>query len=589
MADNEIKAEVKKLAKVLCDEDVFFNVPLYQRPYAWGLDQISELFDDLKEAFTDNRDEEYFCGSIVLAKSSDKKKRLDVVDGQQRLTTFIIMCCVFRDFFQEKLNKKAQGYIGKAICDEFDKENVKLNVKSKLRTASSMNIDFKGKIVEKIDFEGNNHGKKMPTRDSSENFVNNAFGNKYLANAWFIRNEIDSTLTEHTDFNLNAFVEWLFSNVVLTVITAEDRHGAMRIFNVLNNRGMQLSPIDILKSTLMENLDDEEQNDFDAKWEKIKARYEKVDRFSFDSMMTSYGNYVWLSTTKKTLDEEIEIYYKNNIMDSTAAIDDIEKFSDAYYDAVTQEHKLAYMLRYLPQQAYPTAILATAKKHHFEDYEELLRVLVAYCYQNWIGGATLSRAKQTYVNIIKAIKENKNINDIILLCRDNLNDTRYNTAKNYEMALEGTDVYSAGWCKPILIMLEYNRTDDSALRPIKLEKSLQVEHILPKGVKYEKLAPYWKDRFTADEVEQLSGQLGNLTLLSGGVTGKSKNQEASDKSFDEKKKVYLQGKQGKTTAFRLTEEVATEYPEWNVAAIEKRQSALINKIKDYLSIEGDIA
>jgi len=279
------------------------------------------------------------------------------------------------------------------------------------------------------------------------------------------------------------------------------------------------------------------------------------------------------------LTEELAFYYKQQSMGANDAVIDIKEFSNAFCDAVTEDKKMAYMIRYLPQKAYPTAILATAKKHQFNQYDELLRVLVAFCYQNWIGSATLSRAKQTYVNIIKAIKENKNINDIILLCRDNINDTRYNTAKNYEMALEGTDVYSAGWCKPILIMLEYNRTDNSGLRPIKLEKSLQVEHILPKGVKYEKLAPYWNDRFTADEVEQLSGQLGNLTLLSGGVTGKSKNQEASDKSFEEKKKVYLQGKQGKTTAFCLTEEVATEYPEWNVAAIEKRQSALINKIK----------
>lgn len=74
----------------------------YQRPYDWEREQISHLIEDLLANFNEKQDR-YFCGSIVLAKSKDG--RFDIIDGQQRLTTFVILCCVLCDFLLVNLRQ----------------------------------------------------------------------------------------------------------------------------------------------------------------------------------------------------------------------------------------------------------------------------------------------------------------------------------------------------------------------------------------------------------------------------------------------------------------------------------------------------
>lgn len=74
----------------------------------------------------DNKEEEYFCGSLVLVKN-DQDERFDVIDGQQRLTTFTILACVIRDLYFERLEDRAKDYIKDSISDKYDNKNEKLN------------------------------------------------------------------------------------------------------------------------------------------------------------------------------------------------------------------------------------------------------------------------------------------------------------------------------------------------------------------------------------------------------------------------------------------------------------------------------
>ncbi|EJC22443.1 hypothetical protein HPHPP1B_0001 [Helicobacter pylori Hp P-1b] len=87
--DGKSRSGVKKLYQILVDAEYFYQVPDYQRPYVWDKDHLGALIDDLVGSYTNNKEDEYFCGSIVIAENP-KDKRWDVVDGQQRLTSFII-------------------------------------------------------------------------------------------------------------------------------------------------------------------------------------------------------------------------------------------------------------------------------------------------------------------------------------------------------------------------------------------------------------------------------------------------------------------------------------------------------------------
>ena len=90
--------------RAVFDSDNYYQIPSYQRPYSWENEQIDELWDDIMTAFEEGK-EEYFLGSIIVSKE-EGDKYLEVIDGQQRLTTLMILFCVLRDLhYKEHKNK----------------------------------------------------------------------------------------------------------------------------------------------------------------------------------------------------------------------------------------------------------------------------------------------------------------------------------------------------------------------------------------------------------------------------------------------------------------------------------------------------
>ncbi|GAA9072334.1 hypothetical protein Taitung263_14730 [Helicobacter pylori] len=73
----KVEVELKKLHQILADSEYFYQVPDYQRPYVWDKDHLGALIDDLVGSYTNNKEDEYFCGSIVIAENQ-KDKRWDV-------------------------------------------------------------------------------------------------------------------------------------------------------------------------------------------------------------------------------------------------------------------------------------------------------------------------------------------------------------------------------------------------------------------------------------------------------------------------------------------------------------------------------
>ena len=102
----KIEAEIKSLKNILVGDELFYQIPDYQRPYSWDKDNLSDLLNDLATAYESNREDTYFCGSLVLVQDS-ADCRLDIIDGQQRITTFTIISCVIRDIYSEYLDTKA--------------------------------------------------------------------------------------------------------------------------------------------------------------------------------------------------------------------------------------------------------------------------------------------------------------------------------------------------------------------------------------------------------------------------------------------------------------------------------------------------
>ncbi|GAA8993516.1 hypothetical protein BTM275_01110 [Helicobacter pylori] len=100
----EMKPDKKSLKKILVvGNDTYYQIPIYQRPYQWGKEQCKELLNDLFENYEDHGEDDYFCGSLVFIQS-DKDNKTDIVDGQQRLSTFILLAKVLATLYSERLD-----------------------------------------------------------------------------------------------------------------------------------------------------------------------------------------------------------------------------------------------------------------------------------------------------------------------------------------------------------------------------------------------------------------------------------------------------------------------------------------------------
>jgi len=100
------KIESDKIILGKLFEDFWFLIPEYQRPYVWTPDNVNDLLEDLWFAYENNPDDEYFVGSLVLKKVTQSSfDEYEVLDGQQRLTTFALLFTILKNVTRDNLLK----------------------------------------------------------------------------------------------------------------------------------------------------------------------------------------------------------------------------------------------------------------------------------------------------------------------------------------------------------------------------------------------------------------------------------------------------------------------------------------------------
>ncbi len=101
-------------------KELYYQIPIYQRPYQWTKENCEKLLDDLFFNYEDDRESDYFCGSLVLVKSdpNSKTETYDIVDGQQRLSTFILLAKVLADLYNG-LDPECLEYLQESWKDRY--------------------------------------------------------------------------------------------------------------------------------------------------------------------------------------------------------------------------------------------------------------------------------------------------------------------------------------------------------------------------------------------------------------------------------------------------------------------------------------
>ncbi|MUU22176.1 DUF262 domain-containing protein [Helicobacter pylori] len=563
----KVEVELKKLYQILVDAEYFYQVPDYQRPYVWDKDHLGALIDDLVGSYTNNREDEYFCGSIVIAENP-KDKRWDVVDGQQRLTSFIILACTILRLYKNRLGQKSKDFIEGSIYDKYDKEKERLN----FLTAQNYNSIFENTVLKNLEFEDN-----IKKSEWNKKFDENT----YLRNAYYFRELLNESMENGSISNMDDFVEWFYEHIVLTRIICFEQDSAMQIFQVLNDRGQPLSPIDILKSSLMQEIkqDSERRKDFITTWDKLVEACKSVEGIDIDleDFFNMYLEYADPSSSKKRADKGLKKVFKDSKKDACEFIYDVSAFMKSYTDLLKKPDRYIYLLRYLPSRFW-ASILTTALYVKYPDFDALKKLLVSYYYQTWIAGGTITRIKQTSINIIKNVKSNKGIETIQELILDNIES--YNTFKQYHYNLwDSSSVYPSKWLRPVLALANYFMTDEEKPHFIAMDAETQVEHILPQTPKRDS---QWNADFDKEKREKWVNNIANLTLLK-----RKKNAQALNGDFDEKRKIYGGKDPSKViSCYDITKELYSNYEKWDERSLQKRHYFLYEIITPILHIEG---
>lgn len=239
-----------------------YDIDSYQREYKWQTKQLIELVDDLCGKFLEHYKENhyredvshyghYFLGSIIL---SQKKGSCFIIDGQQRLTTLTLIL-IYLHHRQRNLS---------------DEERVEVNnlILSKKFGKNSFNIDVpeRAPCLNKL-YSGELYNPTVKDTEAVRNMVD-----RYKEIEQIFPQEI-------SDKVLPYFVDWLLNNVHLVEITAFSDDDAYTIFETMNDRGLSLAPLDMLKSYLIANVTDEtERNRVNGIWKQTTNRLLELDK-----------------------------------------------------------------------------------------------------------------------------------------------------------------------------------------------------------------------------------------------------------------------------------------------------------------------
>ena len=359
------------------------------------------------------------------------------------------------------------------------------------------------------------------------------------------------------------FADFIYTRVSVVFITANKTDSAVRLFKILNARGMSLSTADLIKNNLFEmlkkssNFNTDADDELEKQWLELEGMIGIKD---LDQVLAHHRSSVIPIKAKKTLFEEYEIMLED-YADPFKFLNELKQSANYYINIMDLEFegaKIQRALQSLQQVKFEDWIppLLAFLKNPISDMKipDFIENLEKITYQNWICRLAPTARLTVYYQLVSAIKENLAASEILEIFHKNSRENEFISF------LKG-DVYGKPFTRAVLFRLEDCDKDESVTR--NYNGLITIEHILPQNLNNS----YWSERFTEEEHKEWVHRLGNLALLSG-----RKNYKAQNSDFERKKQVY--NERNNVVSFETTKVVLDE-KDWIVNNIKNRQDELI--------------
>lgn len=314
-------------------ENAKYSVPVYQRPYSWSEKEIKKLLNDIFLIF-DNRDnfqnEELilFMGTLFLRVGKNignKYTEYEIVDGQQRITTFTLILMVLLNYFYQEgvdadeIRKIENFFWKKDDSRKRDKEKRVLtlgSVEQKILNELFNQLYDKKDLMEFIEDKQSNFEIDEITKNLLKNiiFIDNFFKEKYSS---------EDSSEKYLDF-------FDFFETNIRFIAIKVNVNLMKLFSIfesINAKGKKLEEVDLIKNYIFQNIKEEDYKEYLEKWGNliIETSDNLMDYIIVyvRANMSYYRNKIKLENFKKIIEEDAKNYYKTTQNDET-----IKKFID---------------------------------------------------------------------------------------------------------------------------------------------------------------------------------------------------------------------------------------------------------------------
>lgn len=572
---SKLNIDQKTIFGLFADKKSDFLIPDYQRPYAWEDTECQTLWEDIfnfafpennKDNFNSDNDE-YFLRPIVTFKNDYNK--MEVIDGQQRLTTLMLLLRAFYEKFgmmQDENSKKTRENLEKCIwkTDEFGTPD-----KSKLKIDSEVATDNdKDEFLNILKFGA------APEEMKS----------KYAINYRFFQKQINEFLQKFPGY-FSYLPTRILNNCILLPIEAESQDTALRIFSTLNDRGLPLSDADIFKAQFYKYYSSKgKKDDFIKRWKALEELTSKIFHPNtgtpMDELFTRYMYYeracqrIKLSTT-----EALRKFYEKNsyaLLKNDKTLDDLENLADFWNDISNQDKerfsenvlRRLYVLNYAPNGmwTYFTSVYFMRNKDSEGKLDDskfcaFLTKITAFIFAYAITNPGVNALRSpVYVEMINIV-EGKDIE---------FSEYKFDSKTVKSMF----NNYYFSNARPITkSMLTWWAFNNAKQPLLSLESIFEIEHIFAR-----KREENEKSLSNLNHIESL----GNKAILE-----KKINIRASDYRFEDKKKYYLgftndKGQKKDGTKIVELQDFANNKKDFTENDINARHDLIIDSFVDFL-------
>ncbi|MEO1046488.1 MAG: DUF262 domain-containing HNH endonuclease family protein [Pseudomonadota bacterium] len=495
----------------LFSDDKFYKIPNYQRPFSWDADNFSDLINDTLHAARHN---EYFLGTAVFY--IDETYRI-VVDGQQRLTSLLILISCIRDSIKdENYKKELQGFI-------IQKEQLLKQIPSRERLEVKDRDIFQNVVLA----EGGTQQALNP-KDLTEP------ANRYATAVEIFHEKLDK-LPEQEKIE---YANYLIQKCVIIYLQADNFEEAFRLFEIVNDRGKQLRRIDVLKSV---NLSPENVPS-NAVRDQLARKWEENEEVLGEDIFENIFFLMRLALVKEKPQGDLlaefrdKVFGKDLIKPGEPFIQSVSEYVDlyrkifldrSYLQGEEEDFRFQSLMFIMDKEfrasEWRSCILSFCNKFGRESFYEFCLAIEKLFLTHWVDSVRKDERYADYTTVLNLIDASKTPQPVI----DNIPSNNDRIIAE----LTSSDVYGKGYAKYVLLRLELTAAEFDQPR---LFEAKSIEHVLPQNPDE---GSDWVKLGDEEQRGDVVNKLGNLVLLS-----KGRNSSAGNREFVEKKATYLKNR-----------------------------------------------